>query len=424
MNGSAWLGPDSLLDSFLFPFWSGQGFIPGVDFDCPTSNCSYDPFYTLALDFQCKEMTDFLEFGCRNTSAEWLTTVAYEGPGTTPNTTSCGYYLDVPNNPSQLMSGYEITADGSIGEVLTTRFFALSDVFTNEQSFGGSINFKDVKCPVVDFILVSTPGGFDGALNNNTPVLTECEIHWVVKLINSTVSSGRLNEEALETLQFVTDLDNPWDPNDSNVYRANFSMTLPDPHSFTGPTSTFGMSNITARKVWQVWAEIAPSTFNRPAASNPVKSGPVLKFSWLVQPPQLSEVLSPELPWDAPRNVSAHMADVVTVMNQVVRRNTLSVRGRHDVSVGQALRYAQFVEVKWLWITMPLVLILASGVFLAATVVRSSKDNDKVGIWKTAALPSLFTGLGEDVQDQIQLNNTRKGYMKSRARELQVQLVA
>jgi hypothetical protein len=97
--------------------------------------------------------------------------------------------------------------------------------------------------------MVSTPGSFDGALNNKTPVVTECEIHWVVNLIQANVTASILVEKALETLQFESDFDNPWDPADPTKYRANFSLTLPDPHSVTGNYSTFGLSNTTAYQV-------------------------------------------------------------------------------------------------------------------------------------------------------------------------------
>jgi len=121
--------------------------------------------------------------------------------------------------------------------------------------FGGSPSFKDIQLlsPVADFILASTPGGFDGVLQNNTPVVTECEIHWVVQLVNATVTSGFLTEEIMDTLEFEKgDPNNPWWPWESwnsGTWLANYSMTLDDPHSFTGGKSTFGFNNITAKKV-------------------------------------------------------------------------------------------------------------------------------------------------------------------------------
>ena len=113
---------------------------PGVQYDCPTGNCTYAPFHTLAFDFECVDMPiETLVFDCKNTSAEWQSTVAYEGPGLSPNVTSCGWYLDVPDSLPQLMSGYEVRENGSIGEVLATRMFPFSDIWNNQQFFGGSI---------------------------------------------------------------------------------------------------------------------------------------------------------------------------------------------------------------------------------------------------------------------------------------------
>jgi hypothetical protein len=400
-NGTALMPQDLQLDSLIYPFWQGKGIIPGVEFDCSTSKCTYDPFYTLALDFECTPIPDFLEFGCRNTSGEWLTTTSYSnfnGTDQIPKVTSCGYYMNVPNHQAQLMSGYEVEADGSIGEVLSTRIFPLMDIVTNEP-YLRSPNF-DVKTPVVDFILASTPGGFAGARQNSTPVVTECEIHWVVKKLKAEVSLGVLVEEVLETLQFETvNSDNPyspWDGLNSPIWLGNFSMDLADPHSPTS-LSTFGLDNTTAKKVWAVWAEIAPSTFNLPADNNPVKTGPVQKVLWGSQIPDLQAVSDPILPWDTPNNVTQHMADAVKVMNQVIRRNALSQRGSEgrarDVAIGHAWIDVRFVKVNWAWITMPLALLLISGAFLLATVIRTSDGSISIG--KTSGLGYLFNDTGE-----------------------------
>jgi len=419
-EGTPW---DFMLSSLIYPYWLGQGMDPGVVVDCPTGNCTFDPFWTLGIDFQCVEMpSNILEFGCKNTSAEWLSTLAYGGPGENPNVTSCGYYLNVPEDMPQLMAGYEIEKSGAVGEVLATRFFALSDIFTNQQWFNGSINFQEIKNPQVDFILVSTPGGFEGAVKNNTPVVNECEVHWVVNKINSTVVNGDLTEVRTESLQFPTNLTNPWDPQDSDVYLSNFTLTLPDPHSFTGPDSSFGLHNESARAVWQFWTAIAPSTFLRPAANNPVKSGPVLKYQWLDPAIRLLEVTDPSLPWDAPNNVTDQMAQAVMTANSVIRRNILSMRKQHDVAVGTTWQRLVLVHIRWEWITLPVALLVFSLFFLSSTMWKSSKDKQQIGIWKTSALAILFNGLGEDVQTFVGAGNKKMGYTREKAKDIQVHL--
>jgi hypothetical protein len=61
------------------------------------------------------------------------------------------------------MSGYETRMNRTvIGEVLATRVFPLTDVFTKQPLMSnGSIMFPDIRSPVVDFLLVSTPDSFE-----------------------------------------------------------------------------------------------------------------------------------------------------------------------------------------------------------------------------------------------------------------------
>ena len=421
-RGDDWsISEDDQVSAWLYPFWQAKGVIPGVEFDCPTGNCTYDPFHTLAADFQCTDMSpEMFEFGCFESSAVWKTTIA-DGMMDVPNITACGHFLNVPDSGLQLMSGYEVLANGSTGEILSTRFLALSDLFTNQQYFNGSVNFKNVSNPVVDFILVSTPGGFEGARTNATPVMQECEVHWVVKELQAKVVNNVLFEEPLNTLQFENHWDSPWNPDDPNWYQAEFSMTLPDPHSFTEGKSTYGLDNITARKVWQSWGQLAPSTFVRPNESAPY--GDSFKISWLApSSPHLANMSEPVLPWDTPNNVSAHMADAVLAMNQVIRRNTLSQANRHDVCVGRAYKNVVFVDVRWQWITLPVALLLFALLFLAATIYRSSKDREQIGVWKSSALAILFNGLGDDVQGFVGAGNKKQGYVRRKARDIKVQL--
>lgn len=62
-NGSDALSQDLLLDASLISFWQENSLLE-VDFECGTGECTYDPFYTLALDIQCKPISNLLEFGC------------------------------------------------------------------------------------------------------------------------------------------------------------------------------------------------------------------------------------------------------------------------------------------------------------------------------------------------------------------------
>lgn len=392
------MAPDSQIDSNLWPFWTQDGFPPGVSYSCGTSNCTFEPYNTLAFDYQCKEMDadKWLAFGCKNTSAEWTTQITYRnydaiGADGITNITSCGWYLPIPGHGPQLMSGYEVDPkNGSIGDRMSTRFFPIMDLATNELYWNGSINFPSAVNSVVDFILTSTPDGFDGVLENKRPVMQECEIHWVVKKLKAIVTAGSLIETELETYQFKSNLTNPWDLVDGSQWNADYNMTLPDLHSPTNNESTFYVSNTTAFKVFSTWAEICPSTLLWPKGFQ----HPAFKLYWISPYPNLYYVANttvPITPWDAPSNVSEHVGNAVRVMNQVIRRNMLSVRGLagRDVAKGQAWRNIQIVRVDWAWLGMPVGLLVISGGFLLATVVRNGRKGGK----KTNGLRLLVGGM-------------------------------
>jgi len=189
------------------------------------------------------------------------------------------------------------------------------------------------------------------------------------------------------------------------------------------------MDNTTSFKVWEVWQEIAPSTFTLPVYQNPAvpvdgvpQSGPVFKFWWFGFPPRVAQMYNLNSPWAPPNNVSQHMTNVVTVMNQVLRRNSLSMGRRDDAAVGKAYIYMVLVEIRWKWLSLPLILLMFSLMFLVATVVRSSRDQDNIGIFKTSALAILFNGLGDDVQERVGTGNNRMGYTRERARDIKVKL--
>lgn len=428
VNGSERLPQDSAMLAYMNPYWQGSAIPPGVLFNCPTGNCTYDPFYTVAMDYQCKELpSSFLKFGCESsTSAEWTTIVDYYEVNydglPMPNISSCGWYMDVPTQGKQLMSGYEVKDGGSIGQILSTRFFPWQDLASNILYWNGSVSFKDVRLPIVDFFVASTPGGFPGALNNNTPILTECEVHYVVKKLNATVNAGVLTEHTMEVLPFTEGFDSYWDPNDPGTYSVNYTMTLPDPHSLTADKlSTFQVTNDTAFKMFETWEELVPSSFVLSSLENAIEGGPVFKYYWPASPPRLTQSAK-TTPWDPPNNISQHMADIIETANQIIRRNPTSKQQRMDVTVGKAFTSVVLVEIRWKWLSLPLILLIFSLLFLVATVVRSTRDQENIGIFKTSALAILFNGLGEDVQERVGNGVNRMGYARERAKDMKVHL--
>ena len=117
----------------------------------------------------------------------------------------------------------------------------------------------------MDAVFAVLPDGLEGAYLNKTPVVHECEIHWCVKKLQSTLLNGKLDEQTLEILDMESqDLGNKawaYNPLISTstpvTYYPNFTLTLPDIDS---NMANFALSNRTARKTIQLLDELAPAS--------------------------------------------------------------------------------------------------------------------------------------------------------------------
>lgn len=395
-----------------------------VDYVCPTKNCTWEPFYTLAVRGACQEMdSSFLELGCYEVSGAWMSDVVPDPTqkgNVIPNATTCGWYMNPPDAPRELMSGYSVNSDGSAGEALITRLFSLRDQFTRDAIYDGSINFDEhVKTTIQDFIMVATPDGAAGAYKNATPVVHECELHWTVEERETSVKDGVLQETATEILDLDvaetgnTEGNNPWIS--MGWYGLNFSKSLTDPSSST--PLKFGMGNLTARRTMQALEEVVPAS----VTANDAVTVPVAKTFWRGSKPDTRALRDAVNPWLPPMNATEYIEGIAAAMTIAARRTGDIADTQHDEVAGKAWDERTLIQVKWVWITLPLALLFTSLVFLVATIIRSSKEESMLGVWKTSALAVLFNGLGQDVQEQPGAHD-RLGQARSKAKRLNVQL--
>ena len=108
-------------------------------------------------------------------------------------------------------------------------------------------------------------------------------------------------------------------------------------------------------------------------------------------------------------------------MSVALRRTAQSFTTVIPQWTGDAWEQETRVHIRWPWIIMPAALLIFSFLFLAVTIMRSEKDDKKIGIWKSSALAVLFNGLGDDVQDFVG-TRTNLGHARAKAKQLHVQL--
>lgn len=77
--------------------------------------------------------------------------------------------------------------------------------------------------------------------------------------------------------------------------------------------------------------------------------------------------------------------------------NAIRASGGGVPMLGTAYELSTFVHIRWAWITLPALVVLMTGAFLAAAMLRSRSTRTR--LWKSSALAMLFHGLDGDARE-------------------------
>jgi hypothetical protein len=430
-NGTLSQRSNPTMAQVVEPFFFSNGLGPDLNVNCTTMNCTWPPLETLAVCSACDSTVgNELEFGCIDGPADWLPGVsAYGGDLTSyPNATQCGWFLNISSESRVLMAGYAsdpLTFEPR--EALSTRLFNLVDVFTREPYYGGSLRYKEVMHPILDFLVVATPGGVPAVYRNETPIAHECVLTWCTKTIETSFFWGYLAENTSLLFSNNTEVPFPWtvtqEPDFTDfTYNDNIILNPPQQTSTEpsiggkGADMTFGLSNLTATSVIFMTDEIVPAMVTAESSTADAK----FKYLLFDTAGARTRTISVN-PWLPPNNISAHLEQIAKAMTTIVRNNPAS-NGSLDNVNGTSWDLITLVQPQWPWITLPLFLLSLSFLFLVVTVLVSTKERHEVGIWKTNVIAVLLNGLGEDVQKSFG-PNCPMGRANMMARDIKVKLV-
>lgn len=419
----AWLNP-----------YSGQAVL---NITCPSSRCTWSPFNTLSVCSKCTETPNILDFGCHLAPNDWTNdTYAYpyapKETGGWVEVNTCGWYLTPPGGSPILMSGYSMgnstTNSSFVPQVLMGRAVPLRDIFTRQLLYDGpSLNFPDIQNPIIDFVASGTPGGIEGAKNNATPVVNECVLYWCVNTISAAVINSNVVENITNSVQVPSSFaNNPWLSAASSWYQSEFSLVLPDAQ-VPGGYANFSVNNVTARATYQALEDLVPHSWLQgfqvlPDESTVTPGQAYIKWQWRISNGiflLLSNLNATQ--WLPPGNVTHLISSLAESMSVSLRRTAQGFTTNIPQWQGDAWEQENRVHIRWPWIVLPAALLIFSFLFLAVTIMRSEKDDKKIGIWKSSALAVLFNGLGDDVQDYVG-TRTNRGHQIAKARQIHVQL--
>ncbi|KAF1952534.1 hypothetical protein CC80DRAFT_596615 [Byssothecium circinans] len=252
----------------------GNGTTPEVPVSCPTSNCSWPVYETLGTCSKCADLDikKYLTFACMTTKLDWVAnfTNLLSASGH-PNGTACGYFLNATSSSPTLMSGYLVKdanstrGTASAGEALLMRTFPLISHTYRKPYYGGSINFRDIRSPLVDALIVASTGAA-AVYQNKTPVAQECVLYWCVKQVKASYYWATYQEKVIasSTANFRPDYfawkSEPYTGPTVNGTLQYFSPNITiRPDDLTPDEKTFGLTNSTHVNIYAMFDDIFPS---------------------------------------------------------------------------------------------------------------------------------------------------------------------
>jgi hypothetical protein len=402
------------------PVAFGNGTRPDIPLTCPTSSCTWPPYETLGICSHCTDASRLLTYACIDTRIDWTselnaTTSSY------PNSTVCGHFLNATSEDPILMSGFVRGRSGAPeGETLIMRTLPLISNPLREALWGGSVNFKNFRDPIVD-VLISSNWNKADVHANKTPVLHECALNWCVKTIESSYLFGTYLESVTNIrVNDTKEGGSPWstftydDGSTDQTYHQNVTISVPSTDSNISHMD-WGVSNVTMVKTVLIFDRLFP------AFTTVANDSERALLRWrLGHPTEVRTRLLDTNPWLLPGNITRHFERLAMALTNAIRSDSAS----GEPIAGDAFSEVTYVAVHWEWLSFPLVMLGLSIIFLIATIVKTSRDRDQnIGIWKTSAMPTLIYSLPQDMRHTLATASTWKSTKSDGSKGLKIRLI-
>ena len=351
---------------------------PLVSFTCPTGNCTWPDFSTLAVCSSCIDMTQYMQQVCSATNDT-----------TSSNSTSCGWSL--PNGAS---------LNGSSAFTMTT-----------------FIPSVDGDMPYSTIIKLNFMGN-ESSANTTTsstglamlnPWATQCTLQYCVQDLHTYVLNGQLAQNV--TGSFFNNSVVPI----GEALSKGMSIPLEIESPTNNQTYTVGMGALLGMQ--QYFSDLFRngSAIRQPTSSlSRTENSIVVNLTVGISSGETffdTDIIQ-AFYWfyyEYPSGLDMLTSELATSMTNAFRESP----GNGTIAVtGQSFEMASFVHIRWGWITLPAIVVAMTGVFLGLAMWRSRRT--RTSVWKSSAIAMLFHGLD---------GKTRAEAMRSRRlREVRVRL--
>jgi hypothetical protein len=333
---------------------------PQLTFNCPTGNCTWPDFSTLGVCSSCIDMSEYMQRAC-----------------SVDNSTDCGWIL--PN-------GAQLNGSASVFSMTT---FISTD---------GDMPYSTI----MQLVFMGTEAqnsSTSTSSSSQSPWSTQCTLEYCVQDLHSSVLNGQLATSVTNThrntsvVPITSALKNGIN---TPLYIVPITTTNSSSNHHN-QTYQVGMGALLGMQQWF-------SDLFRNGSANRESASQLSKMENNIIVNLTVGVSSGETYFDTdivqafywfyyqyPAGLAMLTSELATTMTNAFRASG----GAVPVS-GQAYELSPFVHIRWGWITLPVLVILMTGAFLGASMVRSRKTRTK--LWKSSALAMLFHGLDKETR--------------------------
>ncbi|KAB8228681.1 DUF3176 domain-containing protein [Aspergillus alliaceus] len=345
---------------------------------CSTSNCTWDPIATLEVRARCSNVTDRLDISCSAVTGDDL---GYNG------LTNCTASLPVSNTTAWFLSGMAVKRPLSIATVQAR----------------SALVYKNASLPPIQMV-VPDGLGMDGTTlrdNNTRWQATECSIQPMVHSFRAIVKNNVYKEDSIatwETSWATWDENLPLSTEELQKLTPGMYFQPPwGPDQGVHPNTTFGFSAQAGLSLQTFFQDLFTGySFMRSiySASFIPNSNTLYAGADFIQAMALGNITDCNA--TTADKLRCAMDNVAAAMSKSFRDSRFiaanSDPGTAQMAGGRAISSVTYVEVRWPWIVLP-VLVWVLG---AATLVGAMWKSRRAGVpkWKNDPIPllSLYQG--------------------------------
>ncbi|ERF71653.1 hypothetical protein EPUS_00642 [Endocarpon pusillum Z07020] len=335
----------------------------GVSANCPTGNCTFPEYASLAMCSRCRGVTSSIKDVCVPVDT---TRIGDNVPNnctmqaTLPNgLTMRNIYSEARKNYSTYNNYMNTSTNESLNEKTSTGFWNL----VNLTILIANLNTQSSDSSDYD-LMYRNPTAFD------------CGFYFCVQKYWGKVSNGVFSEYILANFT----------GGETSYHRRkggggeNWIVNVSKGHLPSASNLTFSVDDESANALLFYLGNLFKGNGSTNCDSGvPSFSSDVMEVIFL----------------KGPSNVPQIMANVATAMTNNLRLKS------ETVAIGTAIVLETYIHVRWLWLLLPLIMVSLATILLALTVWQSRRWD--IPNWRSSALAAMMHGVQEDEEGALNM---------------------